>query len=233
MLFESNTSARTLRSSLNSGVACKKARAVGRSEGTLGMKCPPIQHWRSCELRAVLKLDEEKRLLAIARPRIRALIVLGVETGMRTGEMLGLRWEHIDFLNNCLQVEKSKTRAGIRTVPLTAICKSELLRWRNLIGPEYSEWVFPSFSNRRHQLQGGRTAWASELKKAGIPFFPIYNLRHTFASRMTATGVYPITIADAWTCLNSNCASIFAGSGSESVRCNKETGISSSVVHFK
>ncbi len=114
---------------------------------------------------------------------------------MRTGEMLGLRWEYIDFLNNCLRVEKSKTRAGIRNVPLTAICKSELLRWRNLIGPEYSEWVFPSFSNRRHQLQGGRKAWASELKKAGLPFFPIYNLRHTFASRMTGAGVSPLTIA--------------------------------------
>lgn len=143
----------------------------------------------------ILTLDEEKRLLAIARPRIRALIVLGVETGMRTGEMLGLRWEHINFLDNCLRVEKSKTRAGIRSVPLSAICKTELLRWRNLVGPEYSEWVFPSFSNRRHQLQGGRKAWASELKRAGISFFPIYNLRHTFASRMTAAGISPLTIA--------------------------------------
>jgi integrase len=33
------------------------------------------------------------------------------------------------------------------------------------------------------------------LKKAGIPYFPIYNLRHSFASRMTAAGVSPITIA--------------------------------------
>ena len=61
--------------------------------------------------------------------------------------------------------------------------------------PRVSEWVFPNFSNRRHPLQGGRKAWASALKKAGIPFFPIYNLRHTFASRMTAAGVASITIA--------------------------------------
>jgi len=44
-------------------------------------------------------------------------------------------------------------------------------------------------------LQGGRKAWASALKRAGIPFFPIYNLRHTFASRMTGAGVSTITIA--------------------------------------
>ena len=143
----------------------------------------------------ILTMDEEKRLLAVTRPRIRALIVLGVETGMRTGEMLGLRWEHIDFIGNRLSVERSKTQAGVRCVPISAICKSELLRWRSLIGPEYSEWVFPSFSNRRHRLQGGRKAWASELKKAGIPFFPIYNLRHTFATRMHALGVSQLVIA--------------------------------------
>jgi integrase len=171
----------------------ERERYIGRSPFDLGKFF--ANEYRDRRKPHILTLDEEKRLLAIARPRIRALIALGVETGMRTGEMPGLRWEHIDFLNDCLRVEKSKTRAGIRTVPLTAICKSELLRWRNLIGPEYSEWVFPSFSNRRHQLQGGRKAWASELKKAGIPFFPIYNLRHAFASRMTAAGVSPITIA--------------------------------------
>lgn len=143
----------------------------------------------------ILTWEEQEKLLAVAPPRIRAFTVLGVETGMRTGEMLGLKWEDIDFLNDRLRVEKSKTQSGIRTLRLSGFCKSELLRWRNLIGPEYSEWVFPDFSNRRHPLQGGRKAWASALRKAGIPFFPIYNLRHTFASRMTAAGVSPITIA--------------------------------------
>jgi integrase len=85
--------------------------------------------------------------------------------------------------------------AGIRSVPLSGFAKAELLKWRNLVGPEFSEWVFPNFSNRRHPLQGGRKAWASALKRAGIAFFPIYNIRHTFASRMTAAGVSPITIA--------------------------------------
>lgn len=143
----------------------------------------------------ILSPEEQVKLLAVAPPRIRVLTVLGVETGMRTGEMKGLLWEDIDFLNGALRVEKSKSRAGIRSVPLTGFCKSELLKWRNLVGPEYSEWVFPSLSNRRHPLQGGRKAWASALKRAGIPFFPSYNLRHTFASRMTAAGVSPITIA--------------------------------------
>jgi integrase len=143
----------------------------------------------------ILTWEEQEKLLAVAPPRIRSMTVLGVESGMRTGEMLALKWEHIDFLNDSIRVEQSKTSSGIRTVPMSATCKSGLLIWRDLVGPEYSEWVFASFSNRRHKLQGGRKAWASTLKKAGLPFFPIYNLRHTFASRMNSAGVSALTIA--------------------------------------
>ena len=109
--------------------------------------------------------------------------------------MLGLRWKDIDLLDDVIRVEKSKTACGIRSIPVSARCKTELLRWRNIVGPAFSEWVFPNFSNRRHALQGGRKAWASTLKEAGLPYFPIYYLRHTFASRLTSAGVSPFTIA--------------------------------------
>jgi integrase len=144
----------------------------------------------------ILSEREEVKLLAVCSPRLTLLVTLGVETGMRTGEMLALKWEDIDFAASVIQVSKSKTRAGIRAIPLSRRCIAELLRWRSLVGPEYSEWVFPNFSNRRHKLlQAGRKAWASTLKKAGLTFFPIYNLRHTFASRMTAAGVAAVTVA--------------------------------------
>jgi Phage integrase family len=100
-------------------------------------------------------------------------------------------------VNNTIETfgEAALLSGAASSVPLSVFCKSELLKWRGLVGPEFSEWVFPTFTNRRHPLQGGRKAWAGVLKKAGIAFFPIYNLRHTFASRMTAAGVSPITIA--------------------------------------
>lgn len=144
---------------------------------------------------SILTWEQQEKLLAVAPPRIRMLTVLGVETGMRTGEMLNLRWRDVDLLNDAIRIERSKSLSGIRSVPVSALCKSELLRWRGLLGPEFSEWVFPNLENRRHRLQGGRKAWASALKKAGIAFFPIYYLRHTFASRLTSAGVSPLTIA--------------------------------------
>jgi len=163
----------------------------------------------------ILSWEEQEKLLAVASPRLRLLVVLGVETGMRTGEMLKLQWKDIDLLNDVIQVGRSKTSAGIRAVPISAQCKAELLRWRNLIGPEYSEWVFPNFANRRHPLQrGGRKAWANALKKAGLPFFPIYYLRHTFASRLDKCWcVTAYDCADAGTFIDTDCSSICAGFG--------------------
>ncbi len=143
----------------------------------------------------VLTFDQQNKILSVAPPRIRLLVVLGTETGMRTGEMLSLRWKDVDTENDVIHVRRSKTLAGIRAVPISGYCKAELLRWRNLLGPEFSEWIFPNLSNKRHPLQGGRRSWVSALKKAGIPYFPIYNLRHTFASRLSAAGASPITVA--------------------------------------
>jgi integrase len=56
----------------------------------------------------ILTWEEQEKLLAVAPPRIRSMTVLGVESGMRTGEMLALKWEHIDFLNDTLRVEKAR-----------------------------------------------------------------------------------------------------------------------------
>ena len=144
----------------------------------------------------ILTWEEQAQLVAAASPRLRTMIVLNVETGMRKGEMLRLKWDDINLLNGVIQVGKTKSPAGLRAVPISAECKAELLRWRNLVGPEYSQWVFPNFENRRHRLQnGGRKAWANTLKKAGLPYFPMSNFRHTFASRMTTAGVPMLTIA--------------------------------------
>jgi hypothetical protein len=62
----------------------------------------------------ILTWEQQEQLLSVAPPRIRVLTILGTETGMRTGEMLGLRWQDIDFLNDTLQVVKSKSAAGVR-----------------------------------------------------------------------------------------------------------------------
>jgi integrase len=145
----------------------------------------------------ILTFEEQERLLSVAPPRLRLLVVLLTETGLRVNkEALRLKWQDIDLANSMLYVQDSKTPAGRRMIPLTAHCKTELMRWKNLTGPDFSEFVFPRFSNTRHPLQGtGRKAWATALKKAGLPIFPIYNLRHTFGTRLHNAGASMLTVA--------------------------------------
>jgi integrase len=108
---------------------------------------------------------------------------------------LALRWDAIDFVNDLIRVRESKTRAGIRNIPLSARCKTELLRWRGMIGPEFSPFVFPNLRTPTRPMRDVRQTWVKALKEAGLEYFWIYNLRHTFASRLSAAGVSDLFVA--------------------------------------
>lgn len=144
----------------------------------------------------IVTFEEEEKILRVAVPYIRVLVVLILETGMRSyREALALKWDAIDFVNDLIRVRESKTRAGIRNVPLSERCKNELLRWQEIIGPEFSPFVFPNFRVPNQPMRDIRQSWANALKDAELEYFWVYNLRHTFASRLSAAGVSDLFVA--------------------------------------
>ena len=144
----------------------------------------------------ILTFKEKEKLLAAAPDHIRVLVILILDTGLRSGkEALALKWEDVDFASESIRIRKSKTLAGIRSVPMSGRCKAELLRWRNLLGPEFSEYVFANPQRPATHLADVRRAWPKALKAAGLEYFWLYDLRHTFASRLTEAGVSPLFVA--------------------------------------
>jgi integrase len=144
----------------------------------------------------ILTFAEEEKLLAVASDNIRALAILILETGLRSGrEALALKWADVDFDRREIHVRESKTTAGVRAVPMSNRCKAELLRWRKQLGPEFSEYVFANPQRPETNLRDVRRAWPKALRAAGLPVFWIYDLRHTFASRLTEAGVSPVFVA--------------------------------------
>jgi integrase len=144
----------------------------------------------------IVTFDEEEKILLTAAPHIRVLVILILETGLRSHrEALALHWDAVDFANDLIRVRESKTRAGIRNIPLSARCKNELLRWREMTGPDFSPFVFPNLKAPDHPISDIRKGWAKTLKDAGLEFFVAYNLRHTFASRLSASGVPDLFVA--------------------------------------
>jgi integrase len=144
----------------------------------------------------ILTFDEERRLLAVASDLIRALAILILYTGLRSGrEGLALKWDDIDFYTKAIRIRQSKTLAGIRSVPMPSLCTAELLRWRRLLGPEFSEYVFANPQHPKTHLRHVRRAWSDALKAVGLEYFWLYDLRHTFASRAIQAGVPPLFVA--------------------------------------
>ncbi|MGB8495993.1 MAG: site-specific integrase [Candidatus Acidiferrum sp.] len=142
-----------------------------------------------------LTFDGEKKLLAVAPDHVRILAILILDGGLRSGrEALALKWKDVDFADEAILIRQFKTLAGIRSVPMSNRCKAELLRWRERLGPEFSEYVFANPQQPKTHLRDVRRAWPKALEAAGLEYFWVYDLRHTFASRRTQAGVSPLFV---------------------------------------
>jgi integrase len=147
-----------------------------------------------CRQPQIMSFEQEEQLIANCSPFLRALVRLITETGLRSQkEALQLKWENVDFENGVIHVCASKSPAGLRTLPMSQMCKEELLRWKTLTGPAFSVWVFPNMKVPAKHVESVKTSWKTALRKAGIPYRRIYDLRHVFATRLAGAGT-PDTI---------------------------------------
>ena len=132
--------------------------------------------------RVVMSLDEEARLLSHAAPHLLTLVIAALDTGMRRGELLSERWEHIDFSRRLLLVTHSKTAGGeAREIPLTTRL-FELLS----AAPQKEGLVFLFKGRPLHRI---KTAWAAAIRRAEIRYYRFHDLRHTFNTRLMEAGV--------------------------------------------
>ena len=115
-------------------------------------------------------------------------VLLSMNTGLRRGELLKLRWSSIDFAHQLLTVEgpTSKTRQT-RHVPLNDEAITVLRHWREQSGGGHGVFEIST---------GLKTAWSHILKRATITGFRWHDLRHHFASRLVQRGVPLNTVRD-------------------------------------
>jgi integrase len=134
----------------------------------------------------MLAVDEEQRILEAAPPHLRVAIILLVQTGGRTyTEGLSLRWEQVDLENLVIHLcGDVKTKDSAQPVPLTRLACDVLREWRKG-QTRQSPFVFPSPYNLDKPIGSVRTAWKATLRRAGVSYFPIYNLRHVFCTRLS------------------------------------------------
>jgi integrase len=142
-----------------------------------------------------LSPDEESSLMATLdewRTHLRPIIVLALNTGMRRGEILGLKWSCVDFQRSIIYVGNTKTGRD-REVPMNAAVRQELFELHN--SSSECEYVFvnPKTGENRVDIKKG---FAAICREAEISNFRFHDLRHTAATRMADAGIDAFTIAE-------------------------------------
>lgn len=137
-------------------------------------------------------LEEEARLLAAGNPLVHMLIVAALDSGMRRGELLDLRFGDIDWDRQLIHVrpEIAKSKKG-RVVPIGTTRLRTLLEWLR-VGPNDQplpddRLVFLRESGET--VKSFRTAWELAREKAGLSTVRFHDLRSEYASRLVECGV--------------------------------------------
>jgi integrase len=110
-----------------------------------------------------------------------AAIRLLILTGCRRSEILTLRWEYVDFDDECLRLPESKT--GAKVIYLSAPALEVL----NNLNPQPEGWVITGAKEGMH-LVNLRKPWLRIRKVAGIEDVRIHDLRHSYASIAVGLG---------------------------------------------
>jgi integrase len=131
-----------------------------------------------------------------------AAATLGAYCGMRSVEIRGLQWKHVDFAAGVLEIRRSKTPAGWRTPTLNQACTDVLTDLHasasaiNATEPDH--YVFPwqggiDKIDPTKPMAGWRSAWRSILKEAGVKA-RFHDLRHTAVTTLAEAGMPDLTI---------------------------------------
>ena len=146
--------------------------------------------------------------------RFEPLYVLAITTGLRRGELLGLRWDDVDLQRGTLRVGRAlvreggrhllgetKTRRGRRQVNLTprTVAALKAHRKRQLerkvkLASLYKDHglIFPSETGTPVNPENlVKRSFKPLLKKAGLPEIRFHDLRHTCATLLLGRGVHP------------------------------------------
>ncbi len=148
----------------------------------------------------ILPFNQEElfTILEQIQERMRAVFAIGFFTGMRTGEILVLKWSDIDFENKIIKVRRAKrqnteslpkTKSSIRDVDILDVLLPYLQNHLKYKIDE-SEYLFNSWHRKPFTDFAciAKTYWRPAFEKVNIEYRNPYQMRHTFASMMISNG---------------------------------------------
>ena len=129
-----------------------------------------------------LSQNEITRLLDCCSVQTRQIVIVALNTGMRRGEILNLKWSDVEMRRRTITVRHTKNNE-IRTIPMNDVLYETLSN----MGPQLpDQYIFVNRDGKR--LTTIKTGFRAALRRAGIKDFRFHDLRHTFASYLVMSG---------------------------------------------
>jgi integrase len=138
-----------------------------------------------------LSKEECHTLLSSCDAHLRPIVIMAMNTGMRKGEILNLKWDNVDLKNGFLLLDKTKN-GGRREVPINHTLESALkniVRRLDILYVFYNPVTGKPYDNIKKSFN-------SALKRAGVVDFKFHDLRHTFASQLVMAGIDLTTVKE-------------------------------------
>lgn len=163
--------------------------------------------------------EQTRHFLDVLRAeRLRAFFVVEINTGMRRGEMIGLRWPAVDLARGEIdvreqrvkvkggtQVQPPKTAKGRRSIVLSPDTAAILREYHAMQATEREQfgdrWACGDyvFTTARGNLLHPSTVdrlWRQLERKAGTPHMPFHHLRHLNATLLLDAGIHPKVVQE-------------------------------------
>lgn len=140
----------------------------------------------------VLSPEEIKLILELPQDKDRMMILTALFTGMRLNEVLGLRWNDVDFARDLITFTQSKTGKLI-AVPLSEYLRGELQGYR---GNDAADRIFETRDITKAVGRKYSEHFSHLFKGLGIHNFTFHNLRHTFSSLQAELGTGAVVTKD-------------------------------------
>ncbi|RYF56015.1 MAG: hypothetical protein EOO27_19495 [Comamonadaceae bacterium] len=162
-----------------------------------------IHPCRSVERRAehnektrFLSLEERVRVMEACKaskwPRLYLLVLMALTTGARKGELMGLRWQDVDYEHSVAYVGRSKN-GDPKTLPLVPSVIDLLKGFGATLPPSAPVFASPRYPSEPF---GFEERWKDALKAAKVRNFRFHDLRHTCASMLAQNGATLLEIGD-------------------------------------
>jgi integrase len=138
-----------------------------------------------------LDLPECHLLISCCEPHLKPIVITALNSGMRKGEILSLRWNMTDLKNGFILLNRTKSGKR-REIPVNATLRATLQALPRRLDVPY---VFFDPSTGKPYRECKRS-FATACRRAGLIDLRFHDLRHTFASQLIMSGIDITTVKE-------------------------------------